>query len=146
VSLGFLLRLQLLDLAALALDFALLLIDLTLGLGLLSLLVLHLVTHGEPADAAQRAANCSASTGCAHCGTDYRAGSRTEAASYQSALFPRAQRLTAASSCPDQHRQAEQTDSDTLPRPEHVNLPEGASVLIKWNQSANLTHCRAAAH
>jgi hypothetical protein len=46
---GILLLLQLLDLASLALDLALLLFNLTLGLPLLILLILHLVADHVPA-------------------------------------------------------------------------------------------------
>ncbi len=109
-----LLRFHRLDLPALALDFPLLLIQLRPRLSLPGLLVLHRVAHGEPANAAESPADCSARAGSTHRRADYCASSRTQSASEQRALFPRAQRLSAASRCSDQHRQTEQPDCDTL--------------------------------
>jgi len=124
---------KLLDLAPLAFDFLLLLIDLALGLRLLSFLVLHLVAYGEAADAAQRTADCGSRARRTNRGTNNCASRRAEAASDQGAFFPGTKRLSAASHCSNQHRQTKHTDSDTPARPEHVNPPEGESLVIQWN-------------
>jgi hypothetical protein len=130
-SLGLLLRLQVLDFPALALDFALLLIHLRLCLGLLRFLVLHRVAHRKPADAADRTADSGAGAGRTNRRTDYRASGRTQTAADQGAFFTRAERLTAASHRANQHRQTKQANGETLPRPEHVNLPRSESLLFK---------------
>jgi hypothetical protein len=75
------LRLQLLNLAPLPFDFALLPIYLCLGLRLVRFLVLHRIPYREPADAAHRAADRSAGAWRAYSRADYRTGRRAQAAS-----------------------------------------------------------------
>src|SRR5579885_225431 len=93
--LRFLLLLQLLDLLF---EFLLLLLNLALRLRLLSLVVLHRVTDGETADAAECAADCRARSGCADRSADNRASCRADAAAEECSLFTGRQWLPGASS------------------------------------------------
>jgi hypothetical protein len=106
-SLGLLLRFERLNLAPLAFDFTLLLIDLRLGLRLLGLLVLHRVAYRKTAHTSQSTADGGPGAWRAHCGADYRASRRAQPAADQGAFFARRKRLPAASQSSNQYRQTE---------------------------------------
>jgi hypothetical protein len=88
---------HLLQFAALLLDLLLLLLDLTLSLLLLLLLVLHRVADRVSAYRPHRATDRRASARMTDRGTDDSAGSGTQYAATQGALFASAKRLSAAS-------------------------------------------------
>jgi hypothetical protein len=94
---GILFLLQLLDLAPLVLDLALLLFNLALGLPLLYLLVLHLVADYVPATGSQRTADGSARARMADGGADDRTGTGSQHRTYASSFLTGAKRLPSAS-------------------------------------------------
>jgi len=94
---GILFLLQLLDLAPLAFDLALLLFNLGLGLPLLNLLVLHLVADYVPGTRSQRAADSSARARMADGSPDNRTGTRSKESADARSFLAGRKRLAGAS-------------------------------------------------
>jgi hypothetical protein len=118
---GILFLLQLLDLAPLVLDLALLLFNLTLGLPLLNLLVLHLVADYVPAAGSQRTADGSARARMADGGADDRTGTGSQHRTYTSSFLTGAKRLPGASGNQEEDGQRKSNRSNHSFR--HICLP-----------------------
>jgi hypothetical protein len=124
---GILLLLQLLDLASLALDLALLLFNLALGLPLLSLLILHLVADHVPATRSQRTADGSARTRMADGGPDDSTGTRSKERADAGSFLAGGKRLPSASGNQEEDGQRQSNRSNHSFR--HIDLSTRPSTI-----------------